>query len=311
MALNTAYDSTILSGYNLTELMHDLDMAKMANNTIAMSTDGNIHYVLETAAVAAFPAPIYNNGVVYVDARTFTTIDRDGSVKIKDIVENRIRLEQAQWEYVWATKPVSHENIAEQLPYHREIFAKWVSESVNFTYALNIYQSSQMLALASLYSAGQFYNNLDEVNALRLQDKLANQFYLQPALYETVTGNTDYLFPRDITEFVTMVKAAELSPRLNEFSRVALITMLSRSFWGVSNDTVLSSLAIDYPPALMVIIRTCIENTSFKRSKLGKLIDSNKAKNAHVNFVKAYDQILMRHAPELRKDAHGARIPRS
>lgn len=308
MAHANSYSTTILAPYKLDNFIPDLDIAKTAGQTWEMGE--NIHYVVETSPMAPFPAPIYHDGIVYVDARPFTTIERDGSLRIKDMVEHKLRLDQAMLEHIWVEKPISHENLTEQLRYHREILAKWISDSINFTYGLNPTQSMQVLALSTLFTVGQFYNNVDDVTAFRLQETLAKQFYLNHSIYETVTGNTDFLFPRDIDEFVQMIEAADITTRLTDFKRVSLIALLSKSFWGVSNDTLLCTLAIEYPPALLAIIRTCIDNSAYKRSKLGKLVDGNKSKNSHEAFARAYDILLMRQGPVLRPDALSTRIPR-
>lgn len=309
MAHQNAYDTHILSKYDIEKLKPDLDIAKTADQTWEMGE--NLRYVIETASIAPFPAPIYHNGIVYVDARPFTTLERDGSLRIKDMVEHRLRLEQAQLELIWIEKPVSHENLTEQLRYHREILAKWISDSINFSYGLNPYQSVQMLALASLFTIGQFYNNVDDPTAFRLQETLAKQFYINHSVYETITTDTERLFPRDIEEFIQAVSMSQITPRLVDFKAVSLISLLSKSFWGVSNDTLLCTLAIEYPPALLAIIRTCIDNTAYKRSKIGKLVDGNKSKNAHESFVRAYDTLIMRSGSELRPDVMATKIPRN
>lgn len=301
MALKNSYDTVILQGYNLDLIKSEIDTARISNQLFALSDE--VYYVVDTCNVTPFPAPIVHEGKVYVDARTFTAVERDGNLRVRDIVEHKLRLEQAQLELIWVNGHVNTEHLSEQFKYHREVLTKWICESVSFTYALNLYQQGQFTALVSLFTIGQFYNNMSEAEALRTQEMLAKQFYLNFDIYETVTGRLENLFARDINEFVESVKLADISPRLADFQRVTLLTLLGKSIWGVSNDTVLSTLAIEYPPALMAIIRMCIENTSFKRSKLGKVVDSNKSRNAHETFAKAYDYLIKNNSAPLKPTA--------
>ena len=128
---------------------------------------------------------------------------------------------------------------------------------------------------------------------LRMQQQLERELRLGPQIFETVTGNTEFLFPRNIGEFVEMVKAADITARLKDLSVVSLQGMLATSLGSfISYDRQLVTSAIEYPPSLFVITRTCLENVVFNRSRLGGLIkkcDVAKRKDA---FIMAYDTLL-------------------
>ncbi|HCJ5819091.1 TPA: hypothetical protein NU463_004751, partial [Escherichia coli] len=149
----------------------DLELARKLNQTVPQSDE--VHYVVETADVKPFPLPIVIGDDVYVYAATFTTLDKTNELKIRNPVEHALRLDQARWELVWKRSNGKLAALMAQMPYHHEIFSKWVSDAITHTFALAPYQSGQIKALAALFSVGQFYNHVeDDVKALRLQQML-------------------------------------------------------------------------------------------------------------------------------------------
>lgn len=294
MALENAYKGYHFTSFNLEKIKADLDLARVQNQTIAMSEQ--IHYVIETATVAGFPLPILHDGLVYVDARSFTKLDREGKLQIRDVVEHALRLDEARWELVWTNPAVNRQSLMTQFPYYHEIFSTWVADAISHTYGLTPYQSNQIQALAALFSIGHFYSGVaDELTAYRLQEMVGNELYLKPQIFESVTGRTDFFIPRDAEEFVAMVLAADITPRLANFNIEALMQGLSGAFFNVSFAKQLTSSAIEYPPSLLVIMKTCLENNQFNRTRLGTVIKKSKASKMHDKFVRSYEITLNEH----------------
>lgn len=294
MALENAYGAHHFTSFNLEKLKANLDLARVQKQTVAMSDE--VHYVVETADVAGFPLPILHEGIVYVDARPFTKLDRDGTIQIRDVVEHALRLDQARWELVWTNPSVNHQQLMSQFPYHHEIFSQWVADAITATYALTPYQSSQIKALAGLFSIGQFINHVeDDVKAMRLQQLISEELNIGIATFETVTGHTEYLIPRDINEFVEMVILAGISTRLDKFNVNALLQNMNSSFFGVSFSKQLTESSLEYPPSLLVMIRACLDNNFFNRSRFGQLIKKSKVSKQHNSFVRSYDIELNQH----------------
>lgn len=291
MALENAYNGNILRSYDMNSFIANLELAKKTGNTRAMSDE--INYVIETADVKPFPIPIVIGDDVFVDARTFTALDNTGALKIRNPIEHQIRLDEARWELVWKRNNGKHEALMAKMPSHHEIFCKWVSEAITHTYALAPYQSGQIKAICALFSIGQFYNSCeDDVKALRLQKLVADQLDITFELFESVTGHTDYLFPRNIEEFVETILAADISPRLKDISVLSINQLLGNSFYGISYDMYLSRSAIEYPPSLFVMIKACLDNNMFNRSRLGAVVKkSNMARKAD-RFEYTYNMIL-------------------
>ncbi|QXO09711.1 hypothetical protein pEaSNUABM11_00287 [Erwinia phage pEa_SNUABM_11] len=291
MALENAYTGNVFRSFDLISIKAQLELARKLNQTVAQSEE--VHYVVETADVTPFPLPIVIENDVYVDARTFTTLDKTGALKIRNPIEHALRLDQARWELVWKRNNGKLGALMAQLPYHHEVFSKWVSDTISHAFSLAPYQSGQVQALAALFSVGQFYNNFsDDAQMFRLQQVLSRDLGIPFNIFETVTGNTEHLFPRDITEFVETLKEADITPRLKDFSTLTLVQALSTSFFGVSYDRQLVTSAIEYPPSLLVMIKACLNENMYNRSRLGGVVKKTSVAKKKDKFLFTYNTIL-------------------
>lgn len=288
MALENVYAAHHFTSFNLEKLKAGLDLARIQNQTVAMSEE--IHYVTDLADISDFPLPIVHEGIVYVDAKPFTKLNRDGTLQIRDVVEHSLRLDEARWELVWTKQGVNHQNLMTKFPFHHEIFSQWVADAVTSTYSLTPYQSNQVKALAGLFSIGQFINHVDDdMTAMRFQLMICEELNLNIQTFESVTGHTEFLIPRDIKEFVEMVVKANISTRLDKFNVNAMLQGMSSSFFGVSYSNQLTETALEYPPSLFVIMRACLENNFFNRCRMGALIKKSRVAKRHDSFIRSYD----------------------
>lgn len=291
MALENAYTGNIFRSFDLASLAASLELARKLNQTRAQSDE--VHYVIETADVKPFPLPIVIGDDVYVDARTFTTLDKTGALKIRNPIEHALRLDQARWELVWKRNNGKHGSLMAQLPYHHEIYSKWVGDAITHAHSLTPYQSGQIRAAAALFSVGQFYNNFeDELKMMRLQQELSRQLGYPMEMFEAVTGHTEFLYPRNIEEFVEMVRAADITPRLSDFSVLGLQQLLGTSFFGISYDKQLCTSALEYPPSLFVMIAASLGNNMFNRSRLGGTVKKSDTAKRKDKFEFTYNLIL-------------------
>lgn len=291
MALYNAYSAHGLSSYDKEALRASLELAALAGQTIKMSTE--IQYVLDTAQdVKPFPAPVRFGDQVYVDARTFAGLDRDGKLKIRNPIEHLLRLDQARWEIVWSKHDARQQVLMAQFPSHHEIFGKWVGDLLTHTYALTPYQSAQVQMLAGLYSVGQFINHIeDPLHVRRLQEQVSRELRFDKAMFESITSE-GVVFPRDLKEFVEQLHTSNVSSRLADVTPLSILQAAATGFPGISNDRQLCSLAVEYPPALLVIIHAALRNNVFNRTRLGQLVNkSNVAKNK-LAFNSSFERVM-------------------
>lgn len=294
MALDKAYDARTLKSLDLEAMRHNLELASLAGQTIKLSNE--VQYVMETAQdVKPFPIPIKLADQVYVDARTFAGVDKNGELKIRNPVEHQLRLDQARWEIVWARHGAQQAVLMAQFPSHHEIFGKWIGDLLTNTYALTPYQSAQVQVLAGAFSVGQFAGHIsDPLQVRRFQERVAQELRLDVGLMETVTGygEENIAFPRTLDEFIEMLKAADISARLSDVRSETLSQAASKSFFGISNEDWLCRVALEYPPALLVMIAASLRNNMFNRTRIGALVRNSKAMKDKQRFLMNYDRLL-------------------
>lgn len=297
MALDKAYDARTLKSLDLEIMRHNLELASMAGQTIKLSNE--VQYVMETAQdVKPFPIPIKIADQVYVDARTFAGLDKNGELKIRNPVEHQLRLDQARWEIVWAKHDAQQAVLMAQFPSHHEIFGKWIGDLLSNTYALTPYQSAQVQMLAGAFSVGQFAGHIsDPLQIRRFQERVAQELRLDVSMMETVSGygEENIAFPRTLDEFIEMLKAADISARLNDVRSETLSQAASKSFFGISNEDWLCRVALEYPPALLVMIAAALRNNMFNRTRIGALVRNSKVMKDKQRFLMNYDRLLNQH----------------
>ena len=127
---------------------------------------------------------------------------------------------------------------------------------------------------------------------MRLQQELSRQLGYPIEMFEAVTGHTEFLYPRNVEEFVEMVRAADITPRLSEFSVLGLQQLLGSSFFGISYDKQLCTSALEYPPSLLVMIAASLENNMFNRSRLGGTVKKSDTAKRKDKFEFTYNLIM-------------------
>lgn len=294
MALDKAYDARTIKSFNLESMRLNLEIASAAGQTIKLSNE--VQYVMDNAQdVKPFPVPVKFADQVYVDARNFAGRGSSGELKIRNPIEHQLRLDQARWEIVWAKHDAQQQVLMAQFPSHHEIFGNWVGDLLSNTYALAPYQSAQVRILAGAFSVGQFASHLTEpLHIRRIQERVAQELRLDVAIFESVTGygEENIVFPRTLDEFIAMLHAAEISTRLESVKAETLSQAASRSFFGISNEDWLCRVALEYPPALLVMIAAALRNNMFNRTRIGSIVRNSKAAKDKQRFLATYERFL-------------------
>ena len=89
-----------------------------------------------------------------------------------------------------------------------------------------------------------------------------------------------------------MVQAADITPRVRDLSILSLQQMLNTSFFGVSYEKQLATSAIEYPPSLFVMIKACLDNNMFNRSRLGGIVKKSDTAKKRDKFEFTYNLLM-------------------
>lgn len=292
MALENAYQSQFLLSVDTAGLAADLEIARSVNQTEAVSDE--VHILLTTSDIKPFPLPVIVDDIVYIDGRRFSTVDATGKLKIKDPIEANMRVDLARWYLAWQRSAGNHARILTQMPDFYLLYTKWVADNLAHVNSLSPYQCDQLRALTALFAVGQFFNNFKtDVEMWRMQEVVARELNINIEVFESVTGHTEFLFPRNIDEFVEMVNRSGISARLDEksFSRVTLIQLLSNSVYGFQDNTQLCTSAIEFPPSFLAMVKVAVGNNMLNRSKVGAVVKDVLGRRVNV-FADTYDRVL-------------------
>lgn len=296
MSLPNAYDSKLNKGYQVGNILLEIAKCSVGQNTHNGGED--ISYVTENMEVTPFFYPIYDKekDVVYIDARPYTSIERDGSLKVRNTLDEQLNLTCAKLELAWvrSDKP---ESAYMAFGFANEMFARWLTDTIAHRYGLTPYQRNRVMALCGMYSVGQYYNNIeDPLTVERHLQAIGRNLPLDFNTIKEVAAGVDNRFPRDIDEFVETLKVLDLGPRLRDLSTTALYSILNGSWWATANAPQYVALAVEYPPTFAALCYMSTEHSMFKRTSIGSKVDGANRGNAHKDYQRAIHLLIEKYA---------------
>lgn len=284
MALQNSYDSKITKLVKTPAIL--LDIKKSALLSPLKQYSSRILYITEDQAdVPLFTHPLYEHehSLVYIDVRPYSTIERDGSLKIRNEYDHELAIMRAKLEIAW--QQANRNEVYSTLEFSNGIFTRWLGETISHKYGLMPIQQVKVTTLVAMYVIGQYFNVVeDELSISRHLQMISRDYSIDSNLVLEVAGLLDNTFPRDIEEFVQCLKRLEISPRLREFNTVVLYNMLGGSWFLVANQQQIVGLGLEFPPAFASLVYLATQYTAFKRSGIGQRVDKANRRNAHAAF---------------------------
>lgn len=291
MSLSSAYGSKLLVGFNTREIINAIKRAEIIEKC-PQPQDG-VAYITEKHEVAPFKYPIvdHETNTVYVDSRPFTSVDRDGSLKIRNELDDKLQQVLAKLELVWSLSE-DNNRVQRALHYSTEVFVKWLSGILKRRYGLEPLTGLQVHTVVAMYGIGQFINNIDERAATKHLQSIANDHRIPNDIVMSVGERVGYIFPRDLNEFVEVLVNSDLSPRLKDVSTRGLYETLGGSWWGNTDAKFLTGQALEYPPTMAGLVWMATENSMFKKTAIGDIVDNSNRNNTHYNFQRGLQHIF-------------------
>jgi hypothetical protein len=163
------------------------------------------------------------------------------------------------------------------------VYANWVTGTVKQLYSLDTIQEETLKIHLSFYYTQRMLNKSSKdsldytVKYLKDAIKLPSEF-IYDALEKQIIDDQK-------TDLDVLLKAfAEIHELRNFRMTEELIRELSaKTSWFGTFATEISGLAIDYPPALLLMVAASAENNIYKRTKIGTVVDNLK-RNKKLNF---------------------------
>ena len=298
MALQDSYDSTLTSLVKTSSIL--LDIKKSALLSPLKQYTPQIQFVTEEQTeVPLFIHPLYNKegSVVYLDARPYTSIERNGELKIRSEYDYQLNLMRAKLELAWQLE--DRTDLYTSLEFSNQIYVRWLSETISHRFGLVPVQQVKVMALVAMFVIGQYYNTVeDELTINRYLQMISRNFMLDATLVVGVAEAIENQFPRDINEFLNALHRLEISPRLKEFNQLVLFNMLSGSWFMNANHLQIVSLALEYPPAFAALVYMATQFSVYKRSGIGQRVDKANRHNAHATYVRQLSTVVANYDKE-------------
>lgn len=290
MSLQHAYESKLNKGFNTNAILLEIAKAKLGNEL--HSTQDGIFYITENHDVSPFFYPIYDKETdsVYVDSRPFTALAKDGSLNIRNKIDEELINLCALLEREWINKDKT-DTFYSAFSFSNEIFIRWFTDIIGHRFGLDPFQKTRIMAVTAMYSLGQYYNNID--SQFSAEKHLQQVKRNLPIDYQTLKDTAellDYHFPRDIDEFVKAVNDLDMGPRFHGFNSTVIYGLLNGAWWSNANTPQLVGLSIEYPPVFAALCYMATKHNMFKKSGIGEAV-SYKQRD-HKNYQRAIDLLV-------------------
>jgi hypothetical protein len=289
---NSAYQTHATTGYVTTKLEQALEQAFYHQASDQMRE--GVHMIRDgfgggNSGVPAFNFPyickLKDQDIAFFDARTITSFDGGGRMRVRDEVELQSRTIQAQLALDWHHGYQGR--LRDMSPLGLMVYAHWMGEVIGKRFALDARQQLQVSVFAAVFYLNNFWDKTeaDGQDITYLGSAITRICgYRHSDVVDIVEAHP---IIRDIDEFCEAVKTFTQSVRLEDFNPATLTGVVSGSWFSSNGGRELISVAIEYPPVWLTLLFQAICNRSFKKAGLTEIVMRNSYKKYHENFVRS------------------------
>lgn len=252
-----------------------------------------IFFITELAeGVPPFNAPIEVDEKYYIDARRFSTVNKAGEMKTNDSIsmdyQTRLTLLERSWVH-----SIDKSDFFYSSPTHLTQYCNWLAKNLSHHFRLPFEEENLVLAACALFYAGQHFNNITESSKDKLISRyIMNALPLMDTSIQRVQEDQDINYPRNIEEFCTFIRNANISLVFKSFDSVQLKNIIGRTFtFGVSDPTLSLRLAIEHPPAWLALEATIYDNTFLRNTILGKQLHGQRGLSYQSLFGRWFEKL--------------------
>ena len=305
MAIPNSYAGRLTSKFKTSAVLLEIKKA-----TVLTPPHGyNEHILLVTenmSDVQSFVHPLLDEqtGRVYIDARPYTLLERDGTLRIRNEADYELNIMRAKMELIWNV--ASRAEISAALEFSNEVFVRWLSELISFKYKLQPQQTSDLIAVCALYNVGQYHAGaIDDRDVNKYVQKIAMTYHLDAnrvfSIYDQVGT------PGDLEGFVSAIHDMKISPRLEDLNALTISHAIGGSWFISVWSADIVSLALEYPPAFSTLVFMAMKYKMFKRSAIGERVERMNRRGNWEDFSRSIQSLFDRYINEgaARRNKHG------
>ncbi len=304
---NTAYETTACNGFVVSKVAHAIEDAIVAGHYAANKNNHAIKVINRTATTTPIPAffhpmvvkrpnsvtpdPEQNrlsergqDLMVVVDVRSSGKFDDlNYEFKIRNPYEYDFITLYGELNNFWIRDNVRLLSSVSHLP--ASLYARWMSENITRRFGLNPQDQLSIAILAAYFYLGQFTD--DEAPEMREFQRLcgviSKSVFVNGEAVIRVIENRPYI--KSIAEFCEVVKEVTGNVRLNDLNVGVIYSILGNSWYG-TNAKELVAVAIEFPPAWILLSYSSYVDRSYKNTGIAKMSVRDK-KGEVDSFIKS------------------------
>ena len=295
---NTAYETTACNGFVVGKIAHAIEDALVSGNFAPSKNNIAVKEINRTATTTPVPAffhpmVVNYNGekTVVVDVRSSGKFDESNyQFKVRNPYEYDFITLYGELNNFWVKDNARLLASVSHLP--TSLYARWMSENITRRFGLNPQDQMTIAILAAFFYLGQFINDdvPDDRELQRLCGVISKSVFVNAETVLSVIDKRNYI--KDVKEFCEVLKEATGNVRLNELSAGVLMTLLKSSWYG-TNASELVAVAMEFPPAWVLLTYSSYVDRSYKNTGIAKMSIRDKKADME-SFIKSL-ATLIRH----------------
>jgi hypothetical protein len=292
----TPYHTTVCLQYHLAPIISGLRLAKIEGQTITAKTSSGKQYsgiqmlLPSVNTIAPFTQPLDVDGIWYIDARAFLTIDREDNIKVTAPNELDFLILRAILSKQWSDGDQQGLSIIQDFPLR--IYTRFLSEALVRRLGLDPLEQMKLAVLSGFFYLSQFETDL------KLNDRNKTSFAIRISratsigtdkvlsILDEMHNFGDELVGCSLEDFCHDAKRVLTSIRANQINPGIIIASISGSWYGAnSRETV--AAALEYPPFFNALIYSALSDRSYHGSYFAKLVAQIDRNNNALGYQRA------------------------
>lgn len=301
----TPYATTALSGFNTDKIDKEITHALIRQSPGEMvallkhpadNKESIIYGIMPKAEsdISTFNQPLVhmidNMEVVVVDTRPFTKSDRMGEITISAKSDYKFLFNYGCIVNTWINN--GHGILATMATLPGKVYATWVGNAITRLLTLDAKYQLHTKVLAGMFFECQF----EKLEGSDYTDRDRRRMAIACSKYARINSNQCEDILQDVNPMYSLeqfiAELQRLNPIYDNLTVANLYAAVARSWFG-PQASVLSAVALEYPPALYVMIDYALNHAGFNKTVIGNIVwndrNSPEAKSFNTGIARIYN----------------------
>ena len=289
--INKSYEHPLLRVYSASDLTTELVAHSITENTPnAKDTKVRMVIVKDNDLRPFYHPVILKGNDVFIDARTYTKVDRDGGYKVTNETEFDLATMRAELELIWQGDGRYALNNLKTVP--GQYYVKWFAQAYTFLYNLSPANYMKVSIASGLYFFCQFLTP-EEWDDDTVNKAVSFISRVTGAPATMVAEYVDFIkYIPSATFFVELLRNLVSDGTFDKLDTRVHYNIISNGWRGVHGKEV-GMLASDYPPAFMASVVAAATDRSFRNTPLQVTIDMTKKSIDSDEFVNGLKSTIL------------------